>query len=161
MKQHWFDAHGKRMPARPLLFLSLLLLLAACARLPIQKALTGDALRIENPIGRPATVGQNSAAYFTIVNPTGTDDRLLSATSQVAMVTEVHETQNDNGVMRMIHQAHGVAVPAQSSVDFVPGGKHVMLMDLRQALAAGQSFTLTVSFAKAGEMQVTVPVIVR
>lgn len=160
MHWHWLDARGKYLSARPLLLLSMLLLLSACAALPTQTATapTGDAVRIENPSARPATAGQNSAAYFLIVNPTGQDDRLLTAASSVAMATEVHETQNDNGVMRMIHQVDGVAVPAQSTVDFVPGGKHVMLMNLRQDLAAGQNFTVTLSFEKAGEIEITVPV---
>lgn len=158
MYWHWFDAHGNQLPARPLLLLSLILLLSACAALPKQAAPTDDAVRIENPTARPAPAGQNSAAYFTIVNPTGEEDQLLSVTSAVAMVAELHETQNDNGVMRMVHQADGVAVPARSTVDFVPGGKHVMLMNLRQELAAGQRFTITLSFAKAGEIEVTVPV---
>lgn len=158
MDWHWFDAHGNHSPARPMLLLSLILLLSACAGLPAPAAPTGDAVRIENPSARPAPAGQNSAAYFTIVNPTGEEDLLLSASSGVAMATEVHETQNDNGVMRMVHQADGVAVPARSTVDFVPGGKHVMLMNLRQPLTAGQSFTVTLSFAKAGEIEVTVPV---
>jgi copper(I)-binding protein len=158
MYWHWFDAHGNQLPARPLLLLSLILLLSACAALPKQAAPTDDAVRIENPTARPARAGQNSAAYFTIVNPTGEEDQLLSVTSAVAMVAELHETQNDNGVMRMVHQADGVAVPARSTVDFVPGGKHVMLMNLRQDLAAGQRFTITLSFAKAGEIEVTVPV---
>jgi len=159
---HWHlpNAHGNHLPARLLLLLSSILLLSACAALPPQTATapTGDAVRIENPTARPASAGQNSAAYFTIVNPTGEDDLLLTAASSVAMATEVHETQNDNGVMRMIHQADGVAVPAQSTVEFVPGGKHVMLMNLHQDLATGQSFTVTLSFEKAGEIEITVPV---
>lgn len=160
MHWYWLNVRGKSLPARLLLLLSMLLLISACAALPTQTATapTGDAVRIENPSARPASAGQNSAAYFSIVNPTGEDDLLLTAASSVAMATEVHETQNDNGVMRMIHQVDGVAVPAQSTVDFVPGGKHVMLMNLRQDLAAGQNFTVTLSFEKAGEIEITVPV---
>lgn len=158
MRGHWFDAHDKQLVARHLLFLWLILLLSACAGLPLQTAPTGDAVRIENPAARPAPAGQNGAAYFTIINPTSADDRLLSVTSGVAAVAELHETRNDNGVMRMRHHADGVSIPARSRVVFAPGGNHVMLMDLRQELVAGQSFTLTLSFANAGTMQVTVAV---
>ena len=158
MRWHSLDAQAKLLSVRQLLLLWMVLLFSACAGLSPQPALTGDAVRIENPSARPAAAGQNSAAYFTIVNPTEADDRLLSAASAVAMVTEVHETQNDNGVMRMIHQADGVAVPARSTLAFAQGGKHVMLMNLRQELAPGQLFTITLSFANAGDIEVTIPV---
>lgn len=159
MQWHSLSARGKPPAACHLLLLWMVLLLSACAGLPPQPALTGDAVRIENPSARPAPAGQNSAAYFTIVNPTGADDLLLSAASPVALVTELHETRNDNGVLRMRHHADGLPVPARSTVAFTPGGNHLMLVDLRHELAAGQSFTVTLSFAKAGEIEVTVPVL--
>jgi periplasmic copper chaperone A len=161
MRGQWFGAHSKRVASRQFLFLWLILLLSACAGLSTQTAPTGDAVRIENPTARPAPAGQNGAAYFTIINPTGEDDHLLSVTSPVAAFVEIHETRNDNGVLRMRHHADGLPVPARSTVTFAPGGNHLMLVDLRHELAAGQSFTVTLSFAKAGEMQVTVPVMVR
>ncbi|MFZ1755203.1 MAG: copper chaperone PCu(A)C [Caldilineaceae bacterium] len=134
------------------------LLLAACAAPPPSVAITGDAVRVDNPSSRPAGASQNGAAYFTIVNPTEEDDRLLSASSGIANFTELHESRNDGGVMRMTHHADGVAVPAHSILSFAPGGHHVMLMNLHQALRPGQTFTLTLTFAKAGEIGLDVPV---
>jgi len=158
VQRQWSDAYGNGYAARLSFFLLLLFLLAGCAAPPIQSAPTGDALRIENPVARPAPAGQNSAAYFTIINPSPEGDHLLSAASGVAMFTELHETYSENGVMRMRHHADGVPVPALASLAFAPGGNHVMLMKLRQELTPGQTFTLTLTFSDAGEIEVTVPV---
>jgi len=156
MQRQLFGAQGRAVALRLLLLHCLILLAAACAVEQTQAIPVGDAVRIENPTARPVAVGQNGAAYFTIINPTGEDDRLLSATGAVASAIELHETRNDNGVMRMGHHAEGVPVSAHSTLPFAPGGNHVMLMDLRQPLMPGQSFTLTLTFATAGEIEVAV-----
>jgi len=134
------------------------MLLAGCAVSQPNAIPVGDSVRIENSTARPAPAEQNGAAYFTIINPTGEDDRLLSVAGQVAFAIELHETSNDNGVMRMRHHTDGVSVPAHSILPFAPGGNHVMLMDLRQPLTSGQSFTLTLTFATAGEVEVTIQI---
>jgi copper(I)-binding protein len=63
----------------------------------------------------------------------------------------------DNGVMKM-RQVDGIDLPAGKTVALKPGGYHIMLTGLAQPLAAGQSFPLTLDFAKAGARQVTVSV---
>ena len=138
--------------------LLLVILLVACAAPATPLALVGEAIRVENPVARPAALGQNSAAYFTVLNPTGNDDRLLSVTGDVAAASELYETINDNGVMRMTPHLEGFVIPAGSTLALKPGGKHMMLMDLRQELRPGQEIVLFLVFEKAGEMQVTVPV---
>jgi len=147
---------------RFLYFVSFVLLslafLAGCAVPPPPVAITGDAIRVENPVARPATAGQNSAAYLTVINPTSSEDRLLSAASDVAAVIELHETINDNGVMRMTPKPEGFALPASSLVELKRGGKHVMFMNLNRDLKPGDQFTLTLIFEKLGEIQVTIPV---
>ncbi len=135
-----------------------LALLAGCAVPPPPVAITGDAIRVENPVARPATVGQNSAAYLMVINPTSSEDRLLSAASDVAAVIELHETINDNGVMRMTPQPEGFALPASSLVELKRGGKHVMFMNLNRDLKPGDQFVLTLTFEKIGQVQVPVTV---
>jgi len=138
--------------------LLVVILSVSCAR-PLQPGvLAGDALRVENPVARPSGAGQNSAVYFTVVNPTGSDDRLVSVTGDVAAAIELHETLNDNGVMRMTPHPEGFVVPSGSVLDLKPGGKHVMLLNLRQEARLGQEIVLILTFAEAGEMQVTFPV---
>jgi periplasmic copper chaperone A len=120
--------------------------------------LTGDAIRVEGMRARPAPGGGNGAAYFTIINPTESADRLVSAQTTVASVTELHETTEDNGVMRMIPQPDGFEVPARATVELKPGGKHVMFLELAAPLAVGDEIPLTLTFEQAGTMEITVPV---
>lgn len=134
-----------------------LLLLSGCAAPGAPEAApSGDAIRIEGATARPATVGQNSAAYFTVVNPTGEDDRLVKVESTVAKSTELHETVEEGGVFKMMPRPEGFAVPAGGQVELKPGGKHVMLLELTRELKPGETFPLTLTFEKAGPMEVQV-----
>lgn len=137
---------------------TLLLFLAGCALPQATPELTGDAIRVESLMSRPAPSDGNGAAYFTIVNPTETADRLISAQSSVARVTELHETTEENGVMRMIPRPDGFEIPARSTVELKPGGKHVMLLELSAPLAVGDEIPLILTFEQAGTMEITVPV---
>ena len=122
--------------------------------------LTGDALRVENPMSRPSPlVAGTGAAYMMIVNPTEMADRLVAVSSPAAKVGEIHETVNDGGVMRMIPQPDGFEIPAKSVLELKPGGKHLMLIYLVAPLEIGQEIELTLTFEQAGEMIITVPVV--
>ena len=108
----------------------------------------------------PPPGGRNAAVFATIVNTSSTDDRLLSATTPAAEITELHTMiMNDDGVMRMRH-AKTLTVPAQSVLQFAPGGNHVMLMGLvpRVYGKPGDSFPLRLTFRQAGEQTVMVKV---
>jgi copper(I)-binding protein len=63
-----------------------------------------------------------------------------------------------NGVMQMRQLADGLPVPAGGSVVLKPGSYHVMLIGLKKPLTAGETFPLTLTFAKAGNISVTVAV---
>ena len=60
-------------------------------------------------------------------------------------------------VMRM-QKIDSASIPAHGMTEFVPGGNHVMLFDLKQPLKAGDSFPMTLQFEKAGKVEVTVNV---
>jgi copper(I)-binding protein len=114
-------------------------------------------ISVEHAWARPtpgaATAG---AAYFTLTN-NGPVDQLVGAGTPVAAAAGVHETTNDNGVMKMRPVA-AVALDPGKPVTFKPGGYHVMLMGLKGALKAGGSFPLTLTFAHAQPVTVTVNV---
>ena len=96
------------------------------------------------------------AAYFTVtanVQP----DRLVGVSTPVAATAELHETINDNGVMKMRPVA-AIALDPGKSVTFTPGGYHVMLVGLKSPLKAGDSFPLTLTFEHAPPITVTVKV---
>ncbi|MCB0160904.1 MAG: copper chaperone PCu(A)C, partial [Caldilineaceae bacterium] len=72
---------------------------------------------------RPSPMaGGNGAAYLVVLNGLDADVQLTSAATDAADVVELHETVDDNGVMRMIPQPDGFTVPAGGSVELKPGG---------------------------------------
>ncbi|MFQ3661128.1 MAG: copper chaperone PCu(A)C [Chloroflexaceae bacterium] len=102
--------------------------------------------------------GGTSAAYMVLVNRGGTGDRLISASTDVAAVVELHETKMVDNVMQMAPVAGGIPVPANGQVELKPGGLHVMLIGLKRDLAAGETVRLTLNFERAGTVTVDAPV---
>jgi hypothetical protein len=88
------------------------------------------------------TVPQQKAtgAFMQITSTQG--GRLLSAASPVAGVVEVHEMKMDGSVMKM-GAIPSLDLPAGKNVELKPGGYHVMLMDLKKELKAGDTVPLT------------------
>jgi hypothetical protein len=87
------------------------------------------------------TVAQQKAsgAFMQITSANG--GKLLSVSSPVAGVAEVHEMAMEGTTMRM--RAVGTLdLPAGQAVELKPGGYHVMLMDLKQQLKAGDKVPL-------------------
>jgi copper(I)-binding protein len=98
----------------------------------------------------------NGAAYVTLKGG-AEPDQLVGASTPVADMAEVHETTNDNGVMKM-RPVPAMPVPAGKTVALAPGGYHIMLMGLKHPLVAGQSFPLTLAFARGGKVTLDVQV---
>ena len=118
----------------------------------------GAKIEVVSPWARATPAGaENAAAYMTLVNKGQAADRLVSASTPVAKMAQLHKTVDDNGVMKML-PVDGVEVHAGSQAVFKPGGYHVMLMKLAHPLEVGQSFPLTLTFEKAGAITVTVKV---
>lgn len=118
-----------------------------------------SALRIEQPYARAtAATARAGGAYMTIVNGGATADRLLRAESAVAARVELHTVIKDGDVMRM-RQVPGIDVPANGKAMLAPGGFHVMLMELKAPLKAGESAAITLVFEKAGRVDVAVPIL--
>jgi copper(I)-binding protein len=113
-------------------------------------------LQVENAWAR-ATPGKSQigAAYVTIQSPT--PDRLVAASTPVAKEAQLHTMEMSGMVMKM-RPISGVDIPADKPVTLGPGGMHIMLMGLKEPLKAGQSFPLTLNFAKAGTRTVDVAV---
>lgn len=115
-------------------------------------------LTVQDAWARPASSGENGAAYFVITNGTTADDTLLSVSSDIAAATEVHMSMMDgNGVMSMQMQ-EAVDIPASGKVEFKAGGLHVMFVSLTRDLKIGDTITLTLNFKGAGSVVIEVPV---
>lgn len=104
-----------------------------------------------------ATVPQQQAtgAFMQITAPQNM--RLVSASSPVTPTVEVHEMAMQNDVMKM-RQVPSIELPAGKPVDLKPGGYHVMLMGLKQALKAGETVPLTLVFERGDGKRETVDI---
>ena len=103
----------------------------------------------------PAPPTQEAAAYFTVHNNTAAADRLLAVTTGAARESMLH--QDVGG--RMVPLPAGATVPAHGTLVLTAGQDHVMLEQLVGTMQAGQTVTLTLTFEKAGTIQVSAPVI--
>jgi copper(I)-binding protein len=100
-------------------------------------------------------VGASGAVFFMMHNNSATDDRLLSASADVAERVELHTHKEDaNGVMQMLHVEEGFPLAAGEMHELARGGDHVMLLGLTRELKDGDSFPLTLTFEQAGEITV-------
>lgn len=114
-------------------------------------------IAIGQPWARPTPGGASVGVAYMTLTAQGAADRLIGIATPAAERAELHETIDDNGVMKM-RAVDGLALPAGHPVALRPGGYHIMLMGLKQALKTGESFPLTLTFQHAGAVTVTVPV---
>ena len=102
---------------------------------------------------------QSGAVFMVLENHSAEEDRLISATSDVAARVELHTHKQDaNGVMQMLEVAEGFAIPGGASHALARGGDHVMLMGLTRSLNHGDSFPLTLTFARGEVITIDVTV---
>jgi copper(I)-binding protein len=88
------------------------------------------------------TVAQQRATGLFATLTSAQGGRLVGASSPAAGVVEIHEMVMSGDVMRMRPIA-GLDLPAGTPVELKPGGYHVMLMDLKQPVGAGQTVAVT------------------
>jgi copper(I)-binding protein len=137
-------------------FAAILIAIAAPA---FAQATTTAPIAVEQPWARATPAGaMTGAVYMTLDNKSASADRLTGASSDVADKLQIHEMTVVNGVMQMRQLADGLPIPAGGSVVLKPGSYHVMLIGLKQPLTPGETFPLTLTFAKAGNISVTVAV---
>lgn len=103
--------------------------------------------------------GGNGAIYFTLTNRTAQADQLVAIESTVAVAAEMHESINDNNVIRMEPRPAGFELPAGGTIALAPGGKHVMLVQLEQPLVEGDTLPLTLRFAHAAPLSITATIV--
>ena len=123
---------------------------------PIVAKAQQDGIRVENAWSRVAMQGGTGVVYLTITD-SGTPDRLMSVAAPVATKAELHESFTEHGVAKMRAVVTLPVVPG-TPVTLAPGGHHIMLMGLKQQLKEGDSFPVTLSFERSGQVTATVTV---
>ncbi len=105
---------------------------------------------------RPTVPGQmGTGAFMTLTAKDGA--RVVGAESPVAGVVEIHEMKMEGNVMKM-RAIDALELPAGRAVELKPGGYHVMLLDLKQALKAGEKIPLSLRIETHDRRLVTLPV---
>lgn len=90
-----------------------------------------------------ATVSRQQATGGYLRLHAQCNGRLLAATSPVAGLVEIHEMRLEDGVMRM-NPVDGLDLRAGTTVELKPGGYHLMLLELKQPLRAGDVVPLSI-----------------
>jgi copper(I)-binding protein len=112
-------------------------------------------LEIAHPWARATPGGARvGGGYLVVANKGEAADRLVSATATVSDRVEIHEMAVKDGVMTMRPLAAGLEIPAGGTVALKPGSFHLMLMGLKQPLKEGERFAGTLTFEKAGKVEV-------
>jgi len=100
----------------------------------------------------------NTAVYFTIKNLTNAPMVLERVTLPIAGRVELHKTEIDGDISRMVRQK-SVTIAPNSKLNFNPGGLHVMLMGMKKAPMQGDIIPLTLYFNE--DRNVTVKAVVK
>jgi copper(I)-binding protein len=124
----------------------------------INGAATAQTVTVADAWVRATVAAQRATGAFLKLTVQGADATLIAVTSPVAGVTQIHEMAISEGVMRMREVAGGVPLKAGQIFELKPGGHHIMMMDLRQAVKAGDRVPLTLTFKHANGQQTTAQV---
>ncbi len=124
--------------------------LSACSQ-PEPLACGGDGIVASNAWLRAAGEGQPmSAGYVELCNGGDKADRLVAARFEGAGAVELHQTiMSDDGVASMTPAADGLVLPPHETLALAPGGAHIMLMGLTEALEEGEEAAVTLEFEHA------------
>ena len=117
-----------------------------------------DELVISDSVIHETTrTARSGAGYFTITNTGDVADQLVGISADFPRVM-MHQSEVNDGVATMT-RVEVLAIPAGGTVDFAPGGFHIMFMGLNEPFVAGDRVPVTFSFDRAGEVTVEFEVI--
>ncbi len=105
---------------------------------------------------RGTVPGQQTTGAFVTLRSTE-PAKLVGVSSPVAKIAELHASEQSGGVMRM-HAVDAIALPAGRTVELKPGGFHVMLIDLRKPVRAGDRVPLVLEVQDAKRRLHRIPV---
>ena len=130
--------------------LAAFLLLAGCAGGPPAASATVGDLVLSKGFAYEPIIAASGAAYVEIHNRGSAPDTLTGASSPVAAGAMLH----GGGMAHMM----SLPIPPGGTLSLAPGGTHVMLQDFSAMPPAGDSLTLTLTFARAGSVTLQLPV---
>ena len=131
---------------------------ALAAVLLAAPALAGGAIEVVHPWARPTIIPKRPGVAYLGIHNQGTDaDRLIGGRAAGVGKVEIHRAEQKGGVMTM-SRVKAIDVPAGGMIDLGPGGFHLMLFGLEAPLKDGDTVEMTLTFERAGDVSVAVPV---
>lgn len=117
------------------------------------------ALKITGAWAKAMLPGQPvGGGYLTVANNGAEADRLVSVISTASPDVQIHEMKMEGDVMKMRQLADGLEIPAGGVVQLKPSGFHLMFMAVTEPFREGGMVKVTLTFEKAGEVEVAMPV---
>jgi len=112
-------------------------------------------IKIEDLAARAMVPGAKVGGGYLSITNTGTQpDKLVSASAERAQSVQVHEMSTSNGIMVMREMKGGLDLPAGQTITLEPGGNHLMFMDVKERFKQGEDIKATLTFEKAGSVEV-------
>jgi hypothetical protein len=93
-------------------------------------------------------------AFMVLHNQTAQPLVLVGAESAVAAEVQLHRTVMEAGMARMVHQP-SIEIPANGQLEFKPGDYHLMLMNPKRVLKAGEQVEITLHFKDGDSVPAT------
>jgi hypothetical protein len=111
-------------------------------------------LEIMAPWSRATPKGAATAiGYMTIKNDGTTPDRLIGGSVDFARDFQLHSMVMEGDVSKM-RDLKGVDIAPGQTIEFKPGGSHVMFVGLEHPLAEGEHVKGTLVFEHAGTVEI-------
>ena len=128
---------------------------SSAATSPKASKIDAEALSFDGAWVKAADDGM-TAVFGELQNNTDHDIKLVEAKFEDAKMVELHETKGDgSGGMSMQEKKGGFTIPAGESLDFEPGGDHIMIMGLQKAIKPGEQISLDLVTADGETVEVT------
>jgi len=137
------------------LLLGAALFAAMATSAPAEGIKFGDLMIMQPTLRATAPGAKVGAGYVSITNNGTVAERLVGGGAEFAGKLEVHEMKMENQVMKMKQLADGLKIPAGATVNLKPGGNHLMFMQLKTALKAGDHHKAVLVFEKSGRREFT------
>ena len=99
--------------------------------------------------GHPMTAG-----YIIISNNGSRDVVLMSVSSAVAKMVEIHETTFQSNVMKMRKLKNGIRIPAKGVIHLEPKGLHLMFRGLKMKIKEAEKYKVKFMFLNGGLAEV-------
>jgi copper(I)-binding protein len=115
---------------------------------------TAGSIEISSPWSRATPKGaQTAIGYMTIKNTGSTADRLVGGSIDIADTLQLHAMTMEDGVAKM-RELSDVEIKPGQTIEFKPGGSHVMFVNLKHALSKGDHIGGTLVFEHAGKVKI-------